>query len=175
MADGAKTPNWTLNPFVERPSSASIRSAVIFIVTGAYVGYVPFAPGTAGSALGLILVRFALAPAWNRWPATFLVLFVIMFGARCVLSAGAERILGQPDSSIIVLDEILGMVATMFLNPIGWPWLLAGFVLFRLFDIIKPWPAAQFDRMHGGAGVMLDDLAAGIYANIILQVLRRII
>jgi phosphatidylglycerophosphatase A len=74
-----------------------------------------------------------------------------------------------------VLDEILGMIATMFLNPTEWLWLAAGFVLFRVLDIIKPWPAIRFDRMRGGSGVMLDDLAAGVYANVTLQVLRRII
>ncbi len=63
----------------------------------------------------------------------------------------------------------------MFANPTGWTWLIGGFVLFRLFDIIKPWPASRFDRMRGGAGVMLDDLAAAFYANVTLQVLRRAI
>jgi phosphatidylglycerophosphatase A len=168
-------PVGALRAWIDRPPAASERAAVIFLVTGAYVGYVPIAPGTAGSALGLILARFVLAPIWNRWPAIFLIVFAILFGAGCLLSARAERILGQPDSSTIVLDEVFGMIATMFLNPIGWPWLLAGFVVFRLLDIIKPWPAAQFDSMHGGAGVMLDDLAAGLYANVTLQVLKQIL
>ena len=70
-----------------------------------------------------------------------------------------------------MLDEILGMIATMFLNPTGWLWLAAGFVLFRVLDIIKPWPAVRFDRMEGGNGVMLDDLAAGVYANVALRLL----
>jgi phosphatidylglycerophosphatase A len=62
----------------------------------------------------------------------------------------------------------------MFGNPASWTWLIAGFTLFRLFDIIKPWPASWFDHMQGGVGIMLDDLAAAFYANITLQVLRRI-
>ena len=88
----------------------------------------------------------------------------------CWISGRAEVIFNEPDSSKIVIDEVFGMAATMFLNPIGWPQLLAGFVLFRLFDIIKPFPANLIDRrMRGGAGVMLDDLAAAVYANSILR------
>lgn len=100
------------------------------------------------------------------------MLFAVVFIAGCRVVACSERIFGKPDSPVIVLDEILGMVATMFGNPISWPWLIAGFALFRLFDIIKPWPASRFDRMRGGAGVMLDDLAAAFYASFTLRALR---
>ena len=102
------------------------------------------------------------------------MLFGVVFILACSLADCAERIFGEADSSAIVLDEVLGMIATMFGNPTDWAWLIAGFTLFRLFDIIKPWPASWFNRMRGGAGVMLDDLAAAFYANIALQALRRI-
>ena len=154
---------------------AAMRSLVIFFSTGAYTGYVPVAPGTAGAFLGLILGYFLFAPIWQHSPAAFLMLFLVMFVAACFAAGSAEKIFDAHDSSHIVLDEILGMIATMFLNPTGWIWLITGFVLFRIFDIIKPWPASRFDRLRGGAGVMLDDLAAGIYANIVLQIIRRII
>ena len=146
-----------------------------FIATGAYAGYVPRAPGTAGSVLGLLLVKFGAASIWKCSPAGFLMLFGVVFVCACSVAGYTERLFGERDSSAIVLDEILGMIATMFGNPTGWSWLIAGFMLFRLFDIIKPWPASWFDRMQGGAGVMLDDLAAAFYANIVLQVLRRIL
>jgi phosphatidylglycerophosphatase A len=156
------------------PATRTLPRLVTFVATGAFAGYAPVAPGTAGSLVGLLLVRFAIAPIWRHSPAAFLMLFAIVFIAACSVTDRAERIFAKPDSSAIVLDEILGMVATMFNNPTGWIWLIAGFMLFRVLDIIKPWPASRFNRQPGGAGVMLDDLAAAFYANITLQVLRRI-
>lgn len=151
-----------------------MRAIIIFFASGAYTGYAPVAPGTAGAALGLVLGYFLLAPLWVHAPIAFMLIFLLTFAAACPLAGAAEKIFGQHDSSHIVLDEIFGMVATMFLNPLGWLWLVTGFVLFRIFDIFKPWPASRFDRLNGGAGVMLDDLASGIYANLVVQVLRRI-
>ena len=152
-----------------------MRPLIIFFASGAYTGYAPIAPGTAGAALGLVLGYFVFAPLWQHSPLGFLMLFVAMLAAACALAGAAEKIFSEHDSSRIVLDEVLGMLATMFLNPLGWAWLATGFVLFRIFDIIKPWPASRLDRLNGGAGVMLDDVAAGIYANLAVQILRRII
>jgi phosphatidylglycerophosphatase A len=147
----------------------------MFVATGAWTGYVPRAPGTAGSVVGLLLIKFCAAPLWRYSPAGFLVLFgAVLFGAWRVADR-AERILAEPDSPAIVLDEILGMIVTMFANPTQWNWLFAGFALFRIFDIIKPWPASWFDRMQGGAGVILDDLVAAVYANVTLRVLHRLV
>ena len=155
-------------------ASRTLRSLVIFVASGAFIGYVPVAPGTAGSLVGLLLVRFALASFWRHSPTEFVMLFAIAFTFACGVAGYAEKILAKPDSSLIVLDEIFGMVATMFGNPSGWKWLATGFTLFRLFDIIKPWPSSSLDRMKGGTGVLLDDLAAAFYANITLRVLRQI-
>lgn len=152
-----------------------MRRLVIFLASGAYTGYAPIVPGTAGAALGMVLGYFVFAPLWERSPSAFMMLFALLFIGACFVAGAAERVYGEHDNSHIVLDEILGMIATMFLNPTSWGWLGAGFVLFRIFDIIKPWPAHRFDRMEGGSGVMLDDLAAGIYANLVLQVMRRVI
>ncbi len=152
-----------------------MRTLKIFLATGAYTGYVPRAPGTAGAALGLILGRLLFAPIWERSPAAFAMLFGVVFAVSCVVAGSAEKIFGQHDSAHIVLDEIIGMIAAMFLIPGSWAWMAGCFALFRFFDIIKPWPANRLDRVDGGAGVMLDDLAAGIYANVVLQILRRVI
>ena len=154
------------------PATKISRALVTFVASGAFVGFVPVVPGTAGSLLGLLLVRLAICSIWQYSPIGFLMLFGVVFIAACRVADRAERIFGEPDSPAIVLDEILGMVATMFGNRIGWPWLIAGFTLFRLFDIIKPWPASRFDRIRGGVGVMLDDLAAAFYANFTLHALR---
>ena len=153
-----------------------MRQVIIFFATGAWSGYAPVAPGTAGSVVGLFVACLVFAPLWRRSPAAFLMVFAIVFLASCWIAGSAERIMGEHDSSKIVLDEVLGMVATMFMNPTGWIAIAAGFALFRIFDIIKPFPASFIDRhVRGGAGVMLDDIAAGIYANLVLQAARRIL
>jgi phosphatidylglycerophosphatase A len=151
-----------------------MRTLTIFLATGAYIGYTPFAPGTAGAVVGLILGWYLCAPLWSHSPSAFLMLFAVIFAGAVVAAGSAEKALGEHDSPHIVIDEILGMIATMFLNPVSWAWMAGGFALFRVFDIIKPWPASSLDRANGGAGVMLDDLAAGIYANLVLQILRRV-
>jgi phosphatidylglycerophosphatase A len=151
-----------------------MRKLVTFLATGAYLGYVPLLPGTAGSVLGLVLAVL-LAPLWLRSPAAFLMLFGVLFIGACLIAGSAEKHCGEHDASMIVIDEVFGMVAAMCFNPTSRGALLAAFALFRVFDIVKPWPASYFDRMSGGAGVMLDDLAAGIYANLVLQIVRRLI
>ena len=153
-----------------------MRQLIIFLATGAYTGYSPFAPGTAGSVVGLIIGYFFCAPIWQNEPMIFTALFAAAFVPASLIAGRAEQIFGEHDSSKIVLDEVFGMIATMFLNPLGWGWLLGGFLLFRIFDIIKPFPASLIDRkMSGGPGVMLDDLFAGIYANIVLRILARVL
>ena len=153
-----------------------MRQVIIFLASGAYTGYSPFAPGTAGSVVGLIIGYFLCAPAWQHEPMFFVAIFAAVMVLACLIAGRAEEIFGEHDSSRIVLDEVLGMIATMFLNPLGWLSLLGGFLLFRLFDIIKPFPASLIDRrMPGGPGVMLDDLFAGIYANIVLRILVHVL
>ncbi|HLI80312.1 MAG TPA: phosphatidylglycerophosphatase A [Candidatus Binataceae bacterium] len=153
-----------------------MRQVIIFFATGVYTGYSPFAPGTAGSVVGLIIGYFFCAPMWQDEPMIFAAIFAAAFVPACLIAGRAEQIFGEHDSSKIVLDEVMGMIATMFLNPLGWRWLLGGFLLFRIFDIIKPFPASLIDRkMPGGPGVMLDDLFAGIYANIVLRILARVL
>jgi phosphatidylglycerophosphatase A len=153
-----------------------MRALIIFFATGIYTGYAPIAPGTAGSVVGLVLAWAVFGPLWTASPVVCLIVFTIAFIPACWISTRAEVIFGQHDSPHIVLDEVLGMVATMFGNPLTWPYLLSGFLMFRFFDVIKPFPANLLDRrVPGGAGVMLDDLAAAIYANIVLQVIGRAI
>jgi phosphatidylglycerophosphatase A len=153
-----------------------MRGLILFLATGLYSGYVPYAPGTAGSAVGVLLVWGVTAPLAERSPIGAAALILALFGAGCWAAGRAEEILGQRDSPHIVIDEIVGMAVAMYLNPAGWVALGAGFALFRLFDIAKPEPAGMIDRrMRGGAAVMLDDVAAGVYANLVLQVLGRVV
>jgi phosphatidylglycerophosphatase A len=153
-----------------------MRSLIIFLATAGYSGYSPVAPGTAGSVVGLVVIWLVFGPLWTRSPALCLTVFAIAFVVACWISDRAEKIFDQHDDSRIVIDEVLGMAATMFGNPQSFPFLMLGFLLFRVADVIKPWPANLIDRrMQNGAGVMLDDLVAAIYANIVLQVIARVL
>ena len=93
-----------------------------------------------------------------------------LFGAGVWAGTTAERYFGGIDPGPIVIDEVVGMLITLAFIPVGWSAALAGFVLFRIFDVFKPYPAGRFERLHGGLGVMADDAMAAVYANITLRV-----
>jgi phosphatidylglycerophosphatase A len=134
------------------------------LATAAGVGYVPFAPGTFGSAVGLLL--WALLPTS---PAVHATTIVALFVAGTWSGTIAEQHFGRRDPAQVVIDEVVGMLITIFLNPVGWRGAAGGFLLFRLADIIKPYPANRLERLHGGMGVMADDAIAAVYANLILR------
>jgi phosphatidylglycerophosphatase A len=96
-----------------------MRALITFLATGAYAGYVPTAPGTAGSVLGLILAELIFYPIWTRSPAAFLMLFAVLFVGGCLIAGSAERDIGRHDDSQIVIDEIFGMITALFLIPSG--------------------------------------------------------
>jgi phosphatidylglycerophosphatase A len=130
------------------------------------VGDAPFAPGTFGSAVGLLVW-------WLLGPSAIVQAMAIaaIFGAG-VWSAGVcERHCGRTDPGHVVIDEVVGMLITLFLIPVGWAGMFGAFLLFRLADVIKPYPANRFERLHGGLGVMADDCMAGVYANLALRIL----
>jgi phosphatidylglycerophosphatase A len=128
------------------------------------VGYAPFAPGTFGSAAGL-LVWFLLPGS----PVVQAAVVAALFLAGSWSGSVAERHFGRTDPSAVVLDEVVGLLITLFLNPVGWGGALAGFLLFRAADIVKPFPANRAEHLPGGLGIMADDTVAGIYANIALR------
>jgi len=128
------------------------------------VGYVPVAPGTFGSAVGLVV--WALLPASPRVHAvTIIAMLVIGSFAGNV----AERHFKRSDPRQVVLDEVMGMLITLFMVPVGWFGAVIGFVLFRAADVVKPFPANRLERLHGGLGVMADDAMAAVYANLALR------
>jgi len=140
---------------------------VLFFATGAYVGNVPFAPGTFGSLLGLV-VCFLLTTVPIS-VATIIVVALILFSVW--VSEHAEKMMGEKDPGSVVIDEVAGMVVTMIGIPFGVVTAITGFILFRLLDIVKPPPVRFFqDDLAGGAGIVMDDVAAGIIANILLRV-----
>ena len=140
----------------------------VFVATVAYCGYFPFAPGTIGSAAGLLVY---LPVWWAQSPAFEAGLIVALFVLGAWAGTVAERYFGGIDPGPVVIDEVLGMLVTLAFIPVGWTGALAGFFLFRIFDIVKPFPANRLERLHGGVGVMADDAMAAVYANISLRLL----
>ena len=138
----------------------------VFVATVGYCGYFPIAPGTVGSAAGLV---FYLLVWWTGSPVVEVGLIAALFAAGVWAGTTAERYFGGVDPGPIVLDEVVGMLITLAFIPVGWSGALAGFVLFRVFDVIKPYPARRFEQLHGGLGVMADDAMAAVYANVALR------
>jgi phosphatidylglycerophosphatase A len=140
----------------------------MFIATGCYSGYLPKAPGTWGTLVGLML--FLLLHGLSLPVYLFVVAGLFFVGS---FAAGeAEKILDTRDPGSVVIDEIVGMLITMVAVPMTPLTMALGFALFRIFDIVKPFPVNFFDqRFHGGLGIMLDDVVAGIYSLAILQLI----
>ena len=134
------------------------------VATVAGTGYAPVAPGTFGSAAGLA-VWYILPSS----PLVHLAAIAIVFAAGAWSGSIAERHFHTTDPGPVVVDEVLGMLVTLFLNPVGWHGALLGFLLFRLFDIVKPYPARRLEKLHGGMGIMADDAMAAVYANLALR------
>lgn len=149
------------------PSFAALaRNPAHFIAFGFGAGLSPRAPGTAGSLVGL--------PAWfflsSLSPVVYGLVVVAFFFFGVWITAVTERDIGVHDHPGIVWDEIVGMLVTLAFVPLNWLWLTAGFVLFRIFDIWKPFPIRWLNnRVPGGWGIMLDDLAAALAAALCLQ------
>ncbi len=140
---------------------------VIFLATGAYSGYSPFAPGTAGTlaAIPIYLLFYQLGDL------AYLLIFLALLPLSFTISARAEKLFGAKDSGMIVIDEIAGYLVTMFMIPLSVEYIIIGFFLFRFFDITKIYPASAAEKMGGGPGVVMDDVVAGIYANLSLWLL----
>jgi len=143
-----------------------VTRLAVFIATFAYSGYFPVAPGTIGSAAGLLVY---LLSRWTGSVAVEVTLIVALFAVGVWAGTIAERYFGGIDPGPIVIDEVVGMLITLALVPVGLSGALAGFFLFRVFDVIKPYPAARLERLHGGLGVMADDAMAAVYANLALR------
>jgi phosphatidylglycerophosphatase A len=144
-----------------------IRLAVL-LATAAGCGYFPIAPGTAGAAAGLVVY---LLVWWTRSAAVEVGLIAIVFAAGTWAATHAERYFGVVDPGQVVIDEVLGMLITLAFIPVGVSGAIAGFLIFRVLDALKPFPANRLESLHGGFGIMADDAMAGIYSNLALRAL----
>ena len=147
--------------------------AGLAIATALGAGYAPLAPGTFGSAVGLLLW---LALPDIHWAQVLAIVVTSVVGAWS--GSVAEEHFDRRDPGQVVVDEVAGMMVTLAFNPLpSFAWAAAAFVLFRAADIVKPFPVNRLERLPGGIGIMADDLAAGVYANLALRlsmwVIRR--
>ena len=141
-----------------------------YIATLGFIGYICFAPGTFGT-LSAFVVYILLKPT-DFW----LIVMLLIFVPLGTISAGyTERLLNEKDSKHIVIDEFCGYFCSVLFLPQSMNYLIAAFFLFRIFDILKPFPIRRIELiLKGGTGVMADDLAAALYTNAILQIWRML-
>ena len=141
-----------------------ITRVALAVATVGGVGYVPIAPGTFGSAVGLLV--WWLLPGS---PAIQLTVIAALFLLGSWSGSVAERHFGTTDPGPVVIDEVMGTIVTLFMNPVGWIGATVGFLLFRASDIVKPYPANRLEHLPGGRGIMADDFMAAVYANLALR------
>jgi phosphatidylglycerophosphatase A len=147
-----------------------LRRLGLFIATVGYIGYAPIAPGTFGSAAGLAVYYLVRASgSLTVEVAAIVILFLVGIWS----GTEAEHHFGGIDPAPVVMDEVVGMLITLAFIKVNWIGALVGFLVFRVLDVFKPWPAAKFESLPGGLGVMADDGMAAIYGNLVMQVLVR--
>ena len=144
---------------------------ILLLATGFRVGYSPVAPGTLGTLVAVLIYYFL-----SEVPSPIYEITLIGFFFLSVwISENAEIFFGKKDDQRIVIDEIMGFLITMLWVPKTTAFIIVGFLLFRFFDILKPFPVRHLEKkLKGGYGVVLDDVMAGVYANIILHLIGRI-
>ena len=147
-----------------------MRSFILFLATGAYSGYTPVASGTVGSLVAIPLI-FLSAQLFSFSVVLHLVVIVLAIAGACWVADAADHELKEHDSGKIVIDEVIGFLVATAAMEVTWSQLFLAFFLFRLFDIVKPPPANFFDeKVPGGIGVVLDDVCAGLYTNLIVRI-----
>lgn len=157
---------------MNRAPSSVWKNPIHFLAFGLGSGAAPKAPGTVGTLAAIPLFLLLQPLAWH-W---YLLVLVVTFLVGIYLCGKTSEDMGVHDHGGIVWDEFVGYWVTMFAAPAGWLWIVIGFVLFRIFDIAKPWPISWADKkVHGGFGIMLDDLLAGLMALAVLQLLALFI
>lgn len=143
-----------------------LQAAALVLATGGYAGFFPIASGTVGAALGIVLDR-GLRAVGSDLLYGAVILAICVAGAMA--SEVAERHFARKDPSYVIVDEVAGMLVSLYLLPVSWIGLLVGFLLFRVLDIVKPFPCRHAESLRGGLGIMADDVIAGLYVNLLLR------
>ena len=150
----------------------SRQKIVLFLATGGYLGHVPIAPGTFGSLPGL-LICLGMSGISLGYAILFTVVFAVV---AIVIAKQAKELIGGKDPRSIVIDEITGMMVTLLGIPLTPFSIILGFLVFRAFDILKPFPIRLLDqKVPGGAGIVLDDVIAGVYGNLLIRIVLWVI
>lgn len=145
------------------------KPLVRLLSTFFYIGYLPFIPGTFGSLAGIIIF---IVTQGNNLPHLLLTLSIIIIGFW--VSGKTEEVMGRKDPPCVVIDEVCGMLVSLLFIPYDPRILIIAFIFFRILDTLKPFPSGRLERYKGGIGIMADDLIAGVYTNLILQVVLRL-
>lgn len=144
-----------------------MRRLGVFIATAGGAGYSPIAPGTAGSAVG-VLIYFLT----RHWPAGWQIALLVAISLVGIWACNEAALhFNRKDPGHAVIDEVAGQLLTLLLLGVGIPGAVLGFLIFRVLDIIKPWPARQFEALPGGVGIMADDLMAAAYGWVLMRLL----
>jgi len=143
-----------------------MRRLGLFIATCGYIGFAPVAPGTVGSAAG-VAVFYLIRGVEAAWAQPLLI--AVLFAAGVWAASIAEQALGGTDPGPVVIDEVVGMLITLLWLPVTPLGAFAGFLVFRVLDVVKPWPSRQFESLHGGLGIMADDAMAAVYGHLLMR------
>ena len=143
-----------------------MKRLALAIATCGYVGYAPLAPGTFGSAVGVALF-YLVRSTGSTTIEVAVIIAVLLLGLWSATLA--EEHFGGLDPGPVVIDEVAGMLITLLLLPVNGLGIFVGFLVFRVLDVVKPWPAARFEHLPGGLGVMADDTMAAIYGNLLMR------
>ena len=143
-----------------------MRRLGLLIATCGYIGFAPVAPGTVGSAAGVALF-YLIRGVEGVWAQPLLI--AVLFGAGVWAASIAEQALGGTDPGPVVIDEVVGMLITLLWLPVTPLGALVGFLVFRVLDVVKPWPSRQFESLHGGLGIMADDAMAAVYGQLLMR------
>ena len=137
----------------------------VLLATSLGAGYFPVAPGTAGSAVGIVI--YLLTRQWTAPEQIGLLAVISVVGVWA--ASEAARHFGRDDPGPVVIDEVAGQLLTLLLTGVGIGGAIVGFFLFRVLDIFKPWPARRLESLHGGLGIMADDLMVAVYGNLLMR------
>jgi len=143
-----------------------MRRLGLLIATCGYIGFAPVAPGTVGSAAG-VAVFYLIRGVEAAWAQPLLI--AVLFAAGVWAASIAEQALGGTDPGPVVIDEVVGMLITLLWLPVTPLGAFAGFLVFRVLDVVKPWPSRQLESLHGGLGIIADDAMAAVYGHLLMR------